>query len=143
MPKKKEGGGILLNESKIKVMTHLARCEKAENGKNFDVMNFYKYDFIRYNLIKTFLNVTVGYALILVLAALYYAEYLIQNFVTLDYKTIGFMALGIYLVLLILYSIATAVFCSLQYDKSRRHVGKYYKILELLRKFYGKEVEQK
>ncbi len=143
MPKRYKGGGTLLNESKIKVMTHLARREKAENGNDFRIMNFYKYDYIRYNLLKTFLNVTIGYGLILVLIALYKAEYLIANLVLLDYKAIGAVILAIYILLLIVYSVATVFTCSQQYDKSRKRVGRYYKILDVLRKFYNKESEQK
>lgn len=133
----------MLNESKIKVMTHLAKSENAKSGGAFRIMSYYKYDYIRYNLLKTFLSVTVGYVLILALAALYKLEYLIANFVVLDYKAIGITAGGIYLLLLILYSAATVIICSLQYDKSRRYVGKYYKILDVLRRFYDREAEQK
>lgn len=133
----------MLNEGKIKVMTHLARCEKKENDENFNIMNYYKYDYIRYNLLKTIITATVGYVLVLGLIALYQAEYLIANFVTLDYKAIGAVVLGCYIVLLLLYSVATIVGCSLKYDKSRKEIGHYYKVLEVLRKFYKKDKEQK
>lgn len=133
----------MLNEGKIKVMTHLAKCEKKENGESFNVMNFYKYDYIRYNLLKTVISVTIGYMLVIGLAALYQAEYLIANFVILDYKAIGTVVLGCYFALLLLYSVATIVGCALKYDKSRKEVGRYYKVLEALRKFYSKEKEQK
>ena len=133
----------MLNESKIKLMTCLAKDEKKENGKAFRIMNFYKYDFIRYNLIKNFLSVTVGYVLILALAALYKAEYLIANLVSLDYKLIGVILIGLYFLVLLVYSIRTVYICSIQYEKSKKQVGRYYKMLEVLQKFYDKESEQK
>lgn len=133
----------MLNENKIKIMTYLAKEEKKEHEEDFRIMNFYKYDYIRYNLLKNFLSVTVGYVMVLGLAALYKAEYLIANLVLLDYKTIGAVVIGVYFILLVIYSVATVFTCSMQYEKSKRHVGKYYKILDVLRKFYDRESEQK
>ena len=133
----------MLNEGKIKVMTHLARCEKKDNGEIFNIMNFYKYDYIRYNLLKTFISVTIGYVMILGLAVLYHMEYLILNFVTLDYKMLGAVVLGCYLLMLLFYSVVTIAGCSAKYDNSRKEIGQYYRVLEGLRKFYGKEKEQK
>ena len=133
----------MLNEGKIKVMTHLARCEKKDNGEIFNIMNFYKYDYIRYNLLKTFISVTIGYVMILGLAVLYHMEYLILNFVTLDYKMLGAVVLGCYFLMLLCYSVVTVAGCSAKYDSSRKEIGQYYRVLEGLRKFYGKEKEQK
>ena len=124
-------------------MTYLAKEEKKENGEAFRIMEFYKYDFIRYNLIKNFLSVTVGYILLLALAALYKAEYLIANVVLLDYKQIGMVLIAIYLVVLLVYSIITVYRCSIQYEESKKQVGRYYKMLDVLRRFYDKQLEQK
>ncbi len=142
MPKKGEGGVTVLNEEKITIMVHLAKCEKKENESNFTVMNFYKSDYIRYNLLKTFVSVTIGYILILGLIMFYQAEYLIANAVTLDYKAIATTAVGIYFLLLLLYEVVTAITCFLKYDKSQKYTKKYYKSLDVLRRFYGSETEQ-
>lgn len=133
----------MLNEQKIKVMTRLAKCEKKEHRESFDIMNFYKYDYIRYNLLKTVIGVTVGYGMIVGLTALYHMEYLILNFVTLDYKAIVTLVLGGYLALLLIYSVATIAGSSGKYDKSRKEVGHYYRILEVLQKWYSKDNESR
>ena len=133
----------MLNESKIKIMTYLAKEEQKNKGEDFRIMDYYKYDYIRYHLIKNFLSVSVGYVIVLGLVALYKSEYLIANAILLDYKSIAVAAVGIYLLVLIGYSVMTALICSARYDKCKAHVGKYYKLLELLRKFYDNELEQK
>ena len=124
-------------------MTYLAKEEQKNKGEAFHITNYYKYDYIRYNLIKNFLSVSVGYVILLGFAALYKAEYLINNMVVLDYKSIAVTAIGLYLLLLIVYSVMTVLICLTKYDKSQKHVGRYYKLLELLRKFYDNELEQK
>lgn len=133
----------MLNENKIKVMTYLAKEEKSEYNEEFRIMNFYKYDYIRYNLIKNFLSVSVGYVMLLGLAALYKAEYLIANLMCLDLKKIAVVTIGIYVVLLLVYSVITVWLCSAKYEKSKRHTMKYYKLLDVLQKFYDRETEQK
>ena len=124
-------------------MTYLAKEEKSEHSEKFRIMDFYKYDYIRYNLIKNFLSVSVGYVMLLGLAALYKAEYLIANLMFLDFKKLVVITIGLYVLLLIVYSFVTVWQCSKQYEKSRRHVKKYYKLLDLLQKFYDGETEQK
>ena len=124
-------------------MTYLAKEEKSEHSKEFRIMDFYKYDYIRYNLIKNFLSVSVGYVMLLGLAALYKAEYLIANLMFLDFKKIAVITIGIYALLLIVYSAITVWQCLAKYEKSRRHVKKYYKLLDVLQKFYDGETEQK
>ncbi len=132
----------MLNEKKIKIMTDLARYEKKENENNFKVINFYKSDYIRYHILKTFVGVTIAYLLIVGLVMLYQAEYLIANVVILDYKAMGTMIASIYFVVLLLYEVITVILCALRYEKAQKHVIKYYKILEILRRFYGSETEQ-
>ena len=138
-----KGGESVLNEKKIKIMADLARYEKKENETNFSVINFYKSDYIRYHILKTFVAVTIAYLLIVGLVMLYQAEYLIANVVVLDYKTIGILMACIYFVLLLLYEIITIILCVLRYEKAQKYVIRYYKILEILRRFYGSETEQK
>ena len=133
----------MLNENKIKVMTYLAKEEKKEHNEEFRIMNFYKYDYIRYNLIKNFLSVTVGYVMLLALAALYKADYLIANLMSLDLKELVVKVIVIYLVLLIVYSAMTVWLGWMKYEKSKDHVEKYYKLLDVLQKFYEREMEQK
>lgn len=132
----------MLNEKKIKIMTDLARYEKKENENNFKVINFYKSDYIRYHILKTFVGVTIAYLLIVGLILLYQAEYLIANVVILDYKAIGTMIASIYFVVLLLYEVITVILCALRYEKAQKYVIRYYKILEILRRFYGSETEQ-
>lgn len=124
-------------------MTYLAKEEKSEHKEEFRIMNFYKYDYIRYNLIKNFLSVTVGYVMLLALAAFYKADYLVANLMLLDFKELAIKAVGIYLVLLIVYSVMTVWLGWMKYEKSKEHIKKYYKLLDILQKFYERETEQK
>ena len=99
--------------------------------------------YITDNLLKTVVSVTIGYILILGLLVFYQAEFLIANAVTLDYKAVIGKALAVYFVLLIIYVIGTIIMYSLRYDESHKFMGKYFRMLGVLRKFYKDEAEQK
>lgn len=132
----------MLDEKKIRIMTRLALSEEKHGKENFNIGKYYKSDYIRYSLLKTLLSVTVGYGLILVLTALYYAEYLIANAVTLDYQKIGLYALGIYLLLLLLYLGLTFFTASAKYSRASRFEKKYGRVLGMLGKFYDEDTKE-
>lgn len=136
-------GVTVLNEKKIRIMSRLASYEKKENQEKFRQTGYYKSDYIRYNLLKTIVSVTIGYVLTLGLLAFYNAEFLITNAVTLNYKAVVGKALAVYFILLVVYIIVTIGIYSLKYDKAHKFLGKYFKMLGVLRKFYKDEAEQK
>jgi hypothetical protein len=124
-------------------MTRLALSEEKYGKENFDVGRFYQSDYIRYSLLKTLFSVTVGYGLILGMVALYHAEYLIANAVTLNYKQIGGYVLLFYLLLLLVYSGITLVVSSIKYARATRFERKYGKVLRILERAYKEEEEGK
>lgn len=142
----------MLNQDKVRLMTRLAIFEEADEGKGaLKISKYYKHDYVRWEIIKTILSVTVGYLLVLALVALYFSEYLIANAVLLDYRSLGMRILGIYLVLLVFYVSCALVGYSYKYGRERKNLVRYYKSLKRLMGIYreeeketaGQEVEEK
>ena len=129
----------MLNNDKIKLMTKLALYESKTGKEDIRLSKYYKTDYVRYQVIKSIICATIGYGLILVLIMLYKSEYLIKNAVKLDYKTIGLYVLGFYIIVVAIYGLASIVIYSRKYDKSRKKLGRYYKLLRRLEKMYGDE----
>lgn len=129
----------MLDSGKIRLMHKLASYEKKEGRKDIKFSKYYKNDYVRVNILKTIVAVTVGYLFILLLAALYKSEYLIANAVSLDYKQLGTVILGIYIVLLTIYIVGVLIGYSLQYDYSRKKLGRYFNMLKVLKKMYREE----
>lgn len=126
----------MLNEKKIRLMNKLALYEEKEGRNDLRLNHYYKTDYIRFQLSKSLLSVTIGFGLILVLLAIYKAEYLIAEAVKLDYKLIGSTILGIYIVTMLSYSLFAVILYSIQYDYSKKKTGKYVKELKELQQFY-------
>lgn len=130
----------MLNQKKIRLMTRMAIFEESAEGKEaLRISKYYKHDYVRWELIKTIMSITIGYLLILVLIVLYHAEYLIANAVTLNYKEIAMKAIGAYLILLVVYVSASLVGYSYKFSRERRNLTRYYKSLKRLRGIYAEE----
>lgn len=133
----------MLNERKIRLMTKLAVFEEKEGKEDIKLIKYYKNDFVRYQLIKTMLSVTLGYALILIMIVFYKIEFLITKIIELDYIAIGKTVLGVYVILLTLYILISLIGYSLKFEASRKKINQYMKNLKMLRKFYKEEDSSK
>lgn len=120
-------------------MTKLAIYEKNEGKEDIKMSKFYKTDFVRYHLLKTIVSVSVAFIIIILMIGMYHSEYIIGNAVNLDYKTIGFSVLGLYVLVLAVYIVGTIVAYSIKYELSRERLGKYFKRLKGLEKLYPEE----
>lgn len=132
----------MLNNDRIRLMTKLAVYESKEGKEDLRLSKYYKTDYVRYQIIKSIICATIGYALILLLIVFYKSEYLIGKAVTLDYKTIGTYILGIYIIIAVVYGFGSAIGYSIKYDSSRKKLRRYYKLLNHLDKIYNEETPE-
>lgn len=129
----------MLNTNKVRLMTKLALYENKEGKEDIRLSKYYKTDYIRYQVIKSLVCATIGYILILGLAFIYKFEHLIRHAISLDYKTIGLYVLGFYIIIVVVYGFGSFLCYSIQYDKSRKKLGRYFKLLKRLNKVYKDE----
>lgn len=129
----------MLNNSKIRLMTKLAIFENKEGKEDIRLSKYYKTDYVRFQVLKSAISATIGYALLLLMIFLYQFEFIIKNAVTLDYITIGTYILGFYIMIITVSVLATFVGFSMKYDKSRKKLTRYYKLLKRLNRLYKEE----
>lgn len=129
----------MLNEEKIKIMNKLAIYEQGEGKKYLPVSRYYRSDYIGLALIKNFFLVTIGYCLILAGIAAYFGEYLVDNIHKMDLVAVGRNAVIGYVVVLVVFSVATYIQYSVKYHKAKKSVKEYYQELTQLNKIYSRE----
>lgn len=132
----------MLNTNKVRLMTKLALYETKEGKEDIRLSKYYKTDYVRFQVIKSIICATIGYAFILFLLFIYKAEYIIRKAVTLDYKTIGIYILGIYIIVIALYGLGSSAGYAIKYDLSRKKLSRYYKLLKRLNKIYNEETPE-
>ncbi|MCR5609892.1 MAG: hypothetical protein K6G26_12595 [Lachnospiraceae bacterium] len=121
----------MINKKKVRVMTNLAIYEK-HNEADIIISRFYKNDYIRLNMLKTAVNVTVAYLLIIFMLAIYNCEELITEYEDLNYVFIIRKVIIIYAVLLCAFLFISYVFYNYKYKDARKRLKLYYKKLRYL-----------
>ena len=129
----------MLNNRKIRLMTKLAAYEAEEGREDIRLSKYYKTDYVRLQILKSIIATTFGYLLLLVMIFIYKSEYLIENAVSLDYRSIGMTVLGYFIVLQTMSIIGTLIGYSIKYDRSRKKLSKYFNLLKRLRIIYKEE----
>lgn len=132
----------MLNNNKIRLMTRLAIYEEKDGKEDIKLSKYYKTDYVRYQVLKTIICSTIGYALILLMIFLYQSEYIIRNAISLDYITIGTYILGFYIMIITVYGFGSLIGYSVKYDASRKKLSRYFKLLKKLNKMYKEETPE-
>ncbi|QHQ59715.1 hypothetical protein Ana3638_01980 [Anaerocolumna sedimenticola] len=129
----------MLNNKKIRIMTKLALYEQNEGKEDIKLGKYYKTDYVRLQVLKTVVCVTIAYLLILLMIGMYKAEYIISKLVTFNFVRIGQYLLGFYIMTMAVFITGSIIGYSLKYDNSRKSLSKYYKSLKKLSSFYQEE----
>lgn len=129
----------MLSEKKIRLMTKMAIYEEKTGKEDLKLNQYYRMDFVRLKVILTILSVSVGLILLFIMGCIYNVEYILAEAVNLDYKALWWKYLGIYLVILGIYVLASVVGYSLLYGKTKKNMWPYIKNMRLLNHMYEKE----
>ena len=129
----------MVNMRNVRLMTKLAIYEKKEGKEDIKLGKYFRRDYVRLKVLHNIVAVTLGYLLVLAMIVAYRMEYLIKEAVTLDYIGIGKTVLGVYIIIVTVYTMATMVGYGLYYDYSRKKLAKYFRMLRRLRSLYQEE----
>ena len=132
----------MLNEEKIRLMTRLSVYEQGEGKEDIRLSKYYRSDYIRYQILKTVLCGTIAFLIIIGLVILYHTEFLIQNALVLDYKSIATYALTVYGLVLVIYILFTILLSSIRFRRSRKRLGVYYRGLRQVEEICAAEDEK-
>lgn len=132
----------MLSKKKIKIMFRMASYEQGVGKKDLNTVRFYKADYVRLNILKSVVSMTIAYALVVGLVIYYNIEYIIKNAVKLPYHSLGIKLLGIYIFLLLFYVLVSLMVYSSRYGHARKRVQRYFKYLKYLSKYYENDGEE-
>lgn len=129
----------MVNMRKVRLMTKLAIYEKTEGKEDIKLGKYFRRDYVRLKVLHNIVAVTIGYLLVLAMIIAYQMEDLIREAVNLDYIGIGKIILGVYIIVVTIYTMAAMVGYGLYYDYSRKKLAKYFRMLRRLRSLYQEE----
>lgn len=129
----------MLNEKRIRLMTELARYEEKEGKEELRIARYYRSDYLGIALFKNFIFASIGYAVMLLLIASYFSEYLLDNIHKMNLVLLLVIIVGGYIITLTIYSVVTYTIYSLKYSRAQRGVKAFGQKLEELEHLYEKD----
>lgn len=126
----------MLNNRKVRLMTKLAIYEKKDGKEDIKLAKYYKSDYARLQMLKTAVAVTIAFLCLVAVGVIYKMEFILNNALDIDYAMLGRKVLGIYLGVLSIYMILTALGYSMKYKASRKKLAKYFRMLRKLNHMY-------
>ena len=129
----------MINEKKVILMTKLASYEEKQGQKIRKVHSYYRGDYVVVQIFKSFIAVTIAFAIIFGLYVLYDFDIFMQDIYKIDLLSFAKNVLTYYLVALGVYAFITLVISTIKYYQVRRSLNIYYKNLNKLTIFYNRE----
>lgn len=123
-------GYFMLNEEKIRWMTRASVYEKREGRTDLKRNEYFFGDYVRMNLLKNLVCVTIAYVFLVGLYALYKMEDIFAMISNMKIDLLVKEILLVYIILVIIYTGIGIILYSWQYQSSHKRVKKYYRMLQ-------------
>lgn len=120
----------MLNERKIRLMTKTAIYEKGKGKEDLQMNKYSCSDYVRFNMVKSFLAATIAAALIVVLIMSSELEGLLNDMLKMDIAKLGRELLVLYIVFVIFYVVFSMIFYHHRYRKASKRIRRYNQNLQ-------------
>lgn len=132
----------MINEEKVRIMTNLEIYETNKGRRQFNIIKYYKRDYVRYHMFRTAVTTTLAFFIFVGIYIYLHFEELLASLTEMDLlgeaKKIGVM----YLIFLVFYLLVAWVVYAYRYNRVKPDVIQYSRNLKRLRKIYEKEEKE-
>ncbi|MCR5475472.1 MAG: hypothetical protein K6F28_09775 [Lachnospiraceae bacterium] len=122
----------MLNKERIRLMTRMAAYEEREGKKDISISGYFRGDYISFQLLKSAIYATVGFALAVAMYVLYNIEMFLEEFYKMDILEFLKDILSKYCLVMAIYLVISYFVYSYRYHKAKRHVRQYNQLLRAL-----------
>lgn len=131
----------MLNEERVSLMTKAAVCYRKQEKQAMRINEYYKKDYISYNVIKSVFAFTLAYGIISVMVVLGNVYALLVNE---GNRLIIYLVLtvGIYFAAVFVFTIIAYYIYTNKYKRARSDVKEYYRLLARLNALYSADDTQ-
>lgn len=126
----------MLNNEKIRLMTRMASFDEVEGKKDIAVNGYFRGDYISFQILKSAIYATIGFAVIVTLYILYNLETLLSEFYKMDFMAFAKEWLTRYVVVLLIYLVISYFVYALRFNRSKRRIRAYQQQLKQLHMMY-------
>lgn len=128
----------MINEEKVILMTKLASYESNEGKKNVQIVNYFRGDYIGFQVLKSVIAATISFFALFAVYAFYNFEQLMQDVYKMDLLAYGKSIVILYLCTVGGYGVVSYIVCNIRYSKAQNSLKHYYNNLKKLSSMYDK-----
>ena len=129
----------MLNEDRIELMTKMAAYESRQGKKDLTVNEFFRGDYISFQVFKSALYATIGFGLVIVMYILYDLEGFLTDFYKMDVAEFVKDIAMKYAVVLVIYLLISYFVYAYRFSRAKKHMKKYLSQLNELETMYDWE----
>lgn len=128
----------MLNKERIILMTQMASYEENEGKKNVSTMNFFRGDYLWFQILKSVICATIAFGIIFGMYIFYDFEVFMMDIYKMDLMQFGKSILIKYLLVVGVYSVISYAVYAYRYARARRSIKLYTNNLHKLSGMYDK-----
>ncbi len=129
----------MLNEERIKLMTKMAAFEETGGKKDISICGYFRGDYISFQVLKSAIYVSCGFAVVVALYILYDLEIFLTEFYKMDIVVFCKDILVRYAAVMAVYLLISYFVYSYRYSRAKRHIKNYGMQLRELYEMYENE----
>ena len=137
----------MLDKKRIRLMVRMASYEKTNAKQDQKISSYYKKDYLNINemvffslnTLITILWITIGYAIIVGLAAVCGMDILFENLTIVRMLIlVGLVIVG-YIIVLVIYGVCASSYYKSKHNRAKQRVKRYYRDMSKLENYGKKE----
>ena len=122
----------MINENKVAIMTRMAAYEAGDGKKNQTVCNYFRGDYVGFQMLKTWIAVTIAFCIMCGVYLLFQMDSIMTDFYCIDLIAFAKKFVFAYVILCVVYLFATFVIAQRRYGLAQRATVRFGKELEEL-----------
>ena len=127
----------MIKEEKVILMTKLASYESGKGKKDISILNYFRGDYIGFQILKSVIAATVSFFAIFAAYVFYNFELLLQDIYKMDLLSYGKTIIILYLCTVGAYGVISYVIYATRYNKAKKNLRTYYANLKKLAAMYA------
>lgn len=129
----------MVNEERLRHLIKMAEFDTNDGKRCKPMTQYARKDYVAMQMLKSFVTGTIAYMLLFIMWALSSADVLIKKLNGTELTGFLVSVIGLYIVFLILYLLATHIIFNYKYTQGRKKVKKYYGSLKKVNQMYERE----
>lgn len=133
----------MINERRVKELCHMAVYDTGKDKTDQQMGQYYLWDYVSKELIKSFFSGTIAYLLLVLLWAMSSLERVSMLINNLNVLGLAVSLVVLYIGFMAVYLFVTAVVYSVRFANGRKRLKKYEEHMAQARRLYHREDQQK